>query len=151
MKLAEALLERADLKSKIMLVENRLVNNARVQEGLKPNEEPKNLLKELDEKLNRMEYLIIHINKTNERTLNKEGKSIAELIARRDVLNNRLNVLSSFVNAGSMLINRISHAEIKTLPTFSVVDTQKQLDKLSQEIRLIDTSIQELNWTTELL
>lgn len=151
MKLAEALLERADLKQKLILLNNRLVNNAKIQEGLKPNEEPKDLLKELEENLDRMEYLIIHINKTNERTKNKEGKTISELIARRDVLNEKLKILGSFVNSGSLLVNRLTHSEIKILPSFSVSNTQKQVDKISAEIRRIDTAIQEMNWTTELI
>lgn len=151
MKLAEALIERADLKTKIRMLNARLISNAKVQEGLKPNEDPKDLLKELDEKLNRMEHLIVCINKTNETTLNREGKTISSLIARRDVLTNKLSLISSFVDSGNALINRVSHSEIKTLATFNVVDMQKKIDKLSQEIRLLDTSIQELNWLTDLV
>ena len=151
MKLAEALIERADLKTKIRMLNARLISNAKVQEGLKPNENPDELLKELDERLARMEHLIVCINKTNETTVDCNGFSISALIAKRDVLTNKLSLLSSFVDSGNALINRISHSEIKTLTTFNVVNMQKKIDKLSQEIRLLDTSIQELNWLTELV
>ena len=49
MKLAEALLERADLQKRIAQMDGRLENNAQVQEGEKPAEDPKALLKELEE------------------------------------------------------------------------------------------------------
>ena len=65
MKLAEALLERANAKQKLVLLNNRLMRNALVQEGLKPNEDPKDLLSELDTLLERYEYLIARINLTN--------------------------------------------------------------------------------------
>ena len=151
MKLAEALLERKQLKDKLYMLDVRLRNNARVQEGLTPNEDPKDLLKELKEDTNRYEYLIIHINKTNELTTNADGLTISSLIAKRDVLNQKLNIIRNFVNSGSEVINRVSHSEIRTIATFNVSDMQKEADKLSKELRKIDTSIQELNWTTELL
>ena len=151
MKLAEALLERADIKQKLSILSNRLVGNAKVQEGLKPNEDPKALMRELDEKLERYEFLIVHINRTNELTKAKSGETISELIAKRDVLNESLRILSNFINAGNMLYSRLTHSEIRILPTMSIADCQKQLDKVAEKIRKIDTTIQELNWTTELI
>lgn len=151
MKLAEALLERADLKQKLMVLNARLINNARVQEGLEPNEDPKTLLKELEDNMNRLEYLIVHINKTNELTKVQNDVTISDLIAKRDVLTQKLRIVRSFVNEGNALINRVTHSEIKILPTFSVVKMQKEADKIAEEIRKTDTKIQEMNWTTELL
>ena len=151
MKLAEALLERADLQTKINVLQSRLCNNARIQEGTEPNEKPELLLKELDEKIERLQYLIVHINKTNAMTTGKSGETIAELIAKRDVLLKKFQVLGNFIDSGNDVISRISHAEIRTLPTFKVADMQKKLDKLSQQIRQIDAGIQELNWLTELI
>ena len=48
MKLAEALQERADLKRSISDLSDRLQRVALVQEGEKPVEDPKTLLKALD-------------------------------------------------------------------------------------------------------
>ena len=58
MRLAEALQERADLNSKISDLEVRLDRNILVQEGEAPNEEPKDLKKELDDCIERLAYLI---------------------------------------------------------------------------------------------
>ena len=48
MKLAEALQLRADLKRQIEQLSNRLYNNAVVQQDEKVNEEPQELLKQLN-------------------------------------------------------------------------------------------------------
>ena len=151
MKLAEALLERSELKEKLMVLQNRLNANAKVQEGVEPNESPKTLLKELDDSIKRLEYLIVHINRTNEYTKNSKGVSISELIAKRDVVGQKYRVLRMFLDSGSMVVNRLTHTEIKILTTFSVAELQKTVDKLSEEMRKIDTEIQGLNWTTDLL
>ena len=48
MKLAEALQERADLVNNIERLRARVRNNAQVQEGEEPAENPKALIKELN-------------------------------------------------------------------------------------------------------
>lgn len=151
MKLAEALLERAELKQKLMMLQTRLINNSKTQEGVEPNESPKDLLKELDESTERLEFLITHINKTNEMTKNTKGATISELIAKRDILTQKYRILRLLLDNGSAVINRLTHTEIKILTTFSVTDLQKNVDKISENIRKIDTEIQGLNWTTDLL
>lgn len=151
MKLAEALIERADIKNKIEMLRMRMINNAKVQEGTKPNEEPASLLKELDDKLERMEYLIKHINKTNEQAKAPNGKTISEMIAEKDILAKKLSILGSYIDSGSATTTRLTHTEIKILSAFSIADMQKQVDKLSKQLRELDTKIQELNWLTDLI
>lgn len=151
MKLAEALLERAELKIKIQRIRSRLLSNAQVQEGFEPAEEPVALLKELNSTLQRMEYLITHINQTNNNTKVSSGETIAELIAKKDVLTKRISILSAFYEEGSTLVRRARHSEIKILPTFDVRKTQTEIDKLSKELRLLDVKLQESNWLTDLI
>lgn len=151
MKLAEALIERADLKSKIEMLRARLENNCRTQEGVEPSENPKDLMIELDEKLERMEYLIVHINKTNALTTLPSGETIAELITKKDLLDKKISILADMVSLGSSLVSRATRTEIKVLPTVDVKELQKKLDLLSKELRLLDTKLQECNWITELI
>ena len=68
MKLAEALQERADLVNNIERLRARIRNNAQVQEGEEPAENPKALIKELNSCIERFEYLAARINKTNNET-----------------------------------------------------------------------------------
>ncbi len=150
MKLATALSERADLKRKISELSVRLNNNAKVQEGETPAEDPSELLKELDDCFVRMEELIARINRTNNETRYR-GQSIADLIAKRDCLKERIRILRDFLNASSDRISRYSKTEIKIFSTVSVPELQKTVDACSRQLRETDEQIQGLNWTTDLI
>ena len=150
MKLATALSERSDLQRRIAEISRRLSNNAKVQEGDSPAEEPAALLKELDSCLSRLEELIKKINLTNSRAVSG-GETMTELIAHRDCLQNRLRIMRDFLDAASCKIDRYSKAEIKILSTVPVSEIQKDVDRYSKELREVNEKIQELNWTTELM
>ena len=150
MKLATALSERADLQRRISEIAVRLNNNARVQEGEEPSEDPAALLRELDECLARLEELIARINRTNNET-KADGVTITELIARRDCLKERIRIMRDFLNAASEKISRYSKTEIRIRSTVSVPKLQKQVDACSRQLRETDERIQELNWMTELI
>ena len=150
MKLATALSERADIQRRLTQLQTRLNNNAKVQEGEEPAEDPKSLLKELDSLLLRLEELIFRINMTNSRTLH-EGEPLTQLLARRDCLAKRVSVLRSFLDAASAQVDRYSQKEIKILSTVKVAALQKQVDAASKELRELDETVQSLNWTTELI
>lgn len=150
MKLATALSERADLQRRISELTVRLRNNAKVQEGETPAEDPGELLSELDRCLVRLEELIRRINDTNNRTVS-EGKSLTDLIAARDCLKQRIIILRDFLNASSEKITRYTKTEIRIMSTVNVAELQKQLDGYSRQLRETDELIQGLNWTTELI
>lgn len=150
MRLAEALIERADLKRKIEMMRTRLINNAKVQEGVEPTEDPKVLLEELNEKLERMEWLVVHINKTNAVAKMQTGETIAEGIAKKEMLAKKISIISSFIDFGSSSISRTTHSEIRILPSTNIPVLQKTLDSYSKELRILDSKIQECNWSTEL-
>ena len=150
MKLATALSERADIQRRLSQLQTRLNNNAKVQEGEEPAEDPKALLKELDALLERLEWLMTRINLTNSRTLS-EGVTVTALIARRDCLKKRVNLMRSFLDSASAKVDRYSQKEIKILSAVKVSTLQKQLDDVSKELRETDERIQALNWTTELM
>lgn len=149
MKLASALAERADLQKRIQELSVRLNNNAKVQEGEDPSEEPRELLAELNKDFERLEELIARINKTNNETIS-DGQSITDLIAKRDCLKQHIGILRDFLNRSSEKVSRYTKTEIRILSTVSVTDLQKEVDKLSKQLRETDEKIQELNWTTEL-
>lgn len=150
MKLATALSERADLQRRLSEIGIRLNNNSKVQEGEKPSEAPQELLEELYRTISRMEELIARINLTNSRTVH-DGKTITELLAHRDCLKSKIQIVRNFLDSASSTATRMTHSEIKITSTVPVSKIQKQLDDLSKELRECDELIQELNWTTELL
>jgi len=150
MKLAEALQERADLNRNIEQLRARLVNNAIVQENEKPAEDPKALIKELDSSVERLEELMHRINRTNCATVS-DGRTVTELIARKDALRVKISVYKDLVANASQTARRARMTEIKILSTVDVKKLQKQIDDMSKELRITDNTIQSLNWSTELL
>ena len=150
MKLAEALQERADLNRKIDELRARLQNQALVQEGEKPAEDPDALLREMTESLDRLEYLMRQINKTNG-VYTVEGETLTALIARKDMLRLKQSVYRDIVHAASQSTSRARNTEIRILPTVNVVQLQKEADALSKALRLVDNRIQQANWMAELI
>ena len=150
MKLATALSERADLQRRIQELGGRLNRNAKVQEGEKPSEDPNELLEELNKDFARLEELIARINHTNNVT-KKGDVTLTDLIAKRDCLKERIGIMRTFLSVASEKTSRYSKTEIKILSTVPVAELQKEVDKYSKELRETDETIQELNWTTELI
>ena len=149
MKLAEALILRADLQTRLEQLRQRLVNNARVQEGESPAEEPMELLKEADSAAAQLEALIARIHLTNAHVV-VDGKTLTELLARREVLTTRISLLQGLLDSASSTVMRGSRTEVKILPAVDVKALRKQADGLSQELRKLDTVIQSRNWLEEL-
>ena len=150
MKLAEALQERADLNRRIEQLRYRLSNNVLVQEGEKTLEDPAALLEELESSFTRLEWLIARINLTN-CAVKVEGRSLTELIARRDVLSLRADAYRRLVEEASQNTHRATRTEIKILSAVDVPALQRQADDASRELRLLDNTLQATNWTADLM
>ena len=151
MKLAEALALRADLQKRIAQLRSRLSANAKVQEGDTPAEDPAALLEELRTCLEQLESLIRRINRTNCLTAADDGQTLTDKLARRDALTLELSILREFCGEASAKTDRYSTKEIRILSTVDVRALQKQIDGKSKELRELDTEIQGLNWTRDLL
>ena len=150
MKLAEALQIRSDLQRRIEELRQRLSHNATYQEGEKPLEDPKLLLRELSVSIAELESLIARINLTNAKT-KREGEQLTELLARREVRKLELSVLRDFLYDASQVTSRARASEIKVKAAMPIALLQKDIDKKAAELRKLDLLIQETNWLTELL
>jgi len=153
MKLAEALVLRADTKKRLEQLRGRLTSSALVQEGEMPPEDPLALLSELEALTTDFERLVIGINRTNSSaSASIEGVgSLTVALARRDALDVKFSVLSGFLEAASSRVNRYSRTEIKLVSTVDVATLRKQLDEVARSRRDLDSQIQGMNWTTDLL
>lgn len=150
MKIAEALILRADIQKRIAQLRTRLNNNAKVQENEEPAENPELLLTELENLISQLNDLIVKINRTN--TLSKiDGILLVELIAKKDTLSQKAGILREFIEIASQKVDLYSTTEIKVFSTVNVSEQQKKLDKLSKEIRETDTKLQQANWTIDLV
>lgn len=150
MKLAEALLLRSDLQTKLASLRERVVRNAVVQQGEKPHEDPAKLLKEAHGVLDELESLVARINRTNLAAKASDGRSLTALLARRDMLTQRHALLKAAVAGSHKEPERYSVSEIKWKAVLNVASLQKQADDLAKTLRELVAQIQQINWKADL-
>jgi hypothetical protein len=150
MKIAEALALRADIQKRLEQLKQRLVKNARIQEGDKPEEDPVELQAELERLAQELTILIQRINRTNAGSRFGNG-TLADALADRDVLKIRYNAYRELAAAASTTQSRMTRSEVKFISTVSVAATQRKADDLAKQYRELDTKIQETDWLTTLL
>jgi len=151
MKLAEALILRADCQKRFSQLKSRLLTNAKIQEGDKPAEKPQELIKELEGVAGELADLIKRINKTNSATIVANSKTLSDVLAERDVLALRRAAYNDLALSAAIAHGRLTRSEIKYVSTINVAETEKRADELAKEYRELDARIQELNWQTELI
>jgi hypothetical protein len=149
-KLAEALVQRADYQKRIEQLKVRLLRNAKVQEGDAPAENPTDLLRELETVSADLTRLIQQINATNASTTLEQNVTLSDAIARRDVLRLRHAIYRDLAAAATVTQERYSKSEVKFQGTVNVAEIQRQADALAREHRELDTRIQEANWRIDL-
>lgn len=150
MKLAEGLILRADLQTRVQQLRERLVQSALVQEGDTPPEEPSALLADLENTIGELQALIARINATNSTARLEDGRTVTEALAERDVLRLKRGVLESLVQAAAISRSRYSQSEVRFVPMVDVGDLQKQIDALSRRQRDLDMTLQSANWNIDL-
>jgi hypothetical protein len=151
MKLAEALAERSDCQTRIEELKKRMVRSARVQEGEQPAEDVNELLAESDRMFARLRELVSAINRTNAGTQFDSKRTISDAIADRDVTAKRRDFLAGVADAATTRQDRYSKSEVRFVATISVAKLQAEVDRLAKQYRELDTRLQELNWSTELI
>ncbi|MBV9924866.1 MAG: DIP1984 family protein [Acidobacteria bacterium] len=150
MKLAEALILRADCQKRLEQLKARVIRNAKVQEGDQPAEEPQALLAEAERVSRELADLVKRVNRTNSATAFGDGLSLSDALAERDALGLRFRLYSELAQAASISQDRYSRSEVKYVSAVSVADAQKRADELAREYRTLDARIQELNWQVDL-
>ncbi len=150
MKLAEALILRADLQKRIEQLRQRLMRNAKVQEGDRPAEEPNALIQELEQATTQLTRLVQQINRTNAATELETEVTLSDALAERDVLKLRHSLYSSLAHEATVTQSRFTKSEVKFASTVDVAAIQTRADELARRHRELDTKIQEANWRVEL-
>lgn len=150
MLLAEALARRAEAQDRLNSITQRLAQDARIQEGDTPAEDPSALLTEAAHLLEEIETLVRRINHTNAQT-SFEGATLTDAIARRDALLRARRLYAHVADAGSSRQDRYSRSEVRYVPAVDVAALRRMADDASKAYRELDTKIQQLNWSTQLL
>lgn len=150
MKLAEALVLRADTQKRIEQLRERLRQSALVQEGEPPPEDPQTLLAELERLLGELTGLISRVNRANLGTTLPDGTTLTDALALRDTLALHYSILSTVADTASNRVDRYGRSEIRKVATVDVGALRRRMDTLAQRRRELDTAIQATNWATEL-
>lgn len=150
MKLAEALIQRIDAQKRLRFLETRLERVATAQEGESPAEDPRELMEQIESLYAELENLIGRINRTN-CAVSDGGDCLADLLVRRDLLQKKQSTWREIAAAGTITAPRHSSREVRFVSTVRVAELQKQADAFAQQFRELDTRIQRLNWTSDLL
>ena len=124
MKLAEALVMRADLQKRIAQMRKRMENSAWVQEGDQPAEEPEALVRELTALINQLEALMTRINLTNAQP-GPDGTTVTALLARRDCLTSYVETMRAFLDEASIYI---TGTNLLTFSNFKLWDPELNTD-----------------------
>jgi hypothetical protein len=150
MKLAEALILRAEVRRRLTEWSERARTSVLVQEGEQPTEPPEALFLELNEIVAQFTELTTRINAANMNTTLDDGRTLTEAIAQRDALSLRANALNQAIAFATNTQPRFGRAEIRSVATIDVAAVRRQAEALRRERRTWDTAIQAANWATEM-
>jgi hypothetical protein len=155
MKLAEALLLRADRNRSLEQLKQRIQVSARYQEGENPPEEARDLVAAASAVLDELEILIRDINRTNSGTVMADGRTVTDALAERDVLRLRYSMLKVSADAASGASQQVgfiraTRSELKYMRALDVKDLRQQASDIARRARELDARIQQVNWTAEL-
>ena len=151
MKLAEALLLRSDLQTKLASLQQRINNNVIIQEGDQPSEDPTVLLAEAFQINAELHGLIQRIHQTNAQSQTLQGNALLNVLNQRDLLTQQHRIVQQAIDHTHRDNARYSSSEIRWIKTVSVQQLQQQADDISKQLRLNNLEIQASNWQIELL
>lgn len=150
MKLAEALILRADNQKRLEQVCQRLLRSSKVQEGDRPPEDPEALIEALEKLVSELTNLIQRINRTNSQSVLEPGETLADALATRDLLKVKHGAYRDLAEAATVTQDRSTRSEIKFQSTIDVAAIQIEADRAARAHREIDTKIQAANWQIDL-
>ena len=151
MKLAEALLLRSDLQTKLASLQQRINQNVLVQEGDQPSEDPNVLLNEAFQVNTELHHLIQRIHATNAQAKTSNGRILLEVLNERDALISQHRILQQAIDHSRRDNARYSSSEIRWIKVITVSDLQKQADDISAQLRQNNLDIQASNWQIDLI
>ena len=95
--------------------------------------------------------LVKRINLTNSKTSFDGEMNIADAIAYRDYLGAKIGSYRDIYESATIRLDRYNRTEIKFVRCIDSGELQGKINTLSKEYRELDTKLQGLNWTIELL
>ena len=124
--------------------------NALYQEGDAPAESVAELLAEYRRCAERLETLVVAINRSNQQIVLADGMPMLEALARRERLQNEHAMLSALCEAAMPDNSRYSRSELRSLSAVNISEVRKEADRIAQRCRELDIQIQQANWSQDL-
>lgn len=151
MKLAEALVLRADLQKKLENLKKRLANSVLKLDDIQVIEDPAILKLEADETIAILYSLIDRIYRTNQSVILPSGQSMVTVLAKRDELVERRKLLDYIINKSLPDSGLYFNERGKWQPAIDISTYQKQMDDIAMQIRRLNLGIQQTNWQVDLV
>lgn len=151
MKLAEALSQRSAIQQDLVWIKEQFAKISRVPEGSKPSENPEDMLLRMETRTAEFERLLAQINRTNLSVTDAAGHTMTELLAERDALRARQNILSEAYQQATQKEDVYGRQELRYVPTMDVPALRARLEKVNIQLRKTNILIQKLNWEADLL
>ncbi|MFV0337045.1 MAG: DIP1984 family protein [Chthoniobacterales bacterium] len=150
MKLAEAIIIVEDLKKKLESLRKRIGDNVITREGIRPNEDPAELIKQSFKLLQELCGLTVKINIVNARCTFTNGRKLAEIIAQRDELSQQHDLLMQATAQAAQKPEPSGMSGTKWVTPLDVRKLQEQADAIEKKVRGLNLLIQSTNWKIEL-
>lgn len=127
-----------------------MLKNVKIQDGDTIQEDVYTLMEEYIQKQSHLSELISKINQSNIKTINNDGESLANMLALRDTYKSIVKTYKLLYDEAIITPSRYSRNEIKFISTVDIDKIQAKINEYSGKYRVLDTQIQELNWTVNL-
>lgn len=155
MKIAQALMRRADLKTRMQQVNARMVANATHQEDQKPAESASSLFVELLDVIKQYHNLVAAINTANANTtveIKDVGQmTLNEALCGRASLKTRAVYINALVEATLRATQRhYDRDDIKTVSVLDIQKLRKEADVTNAQFRAFNEAIEARNWEVEI-
>ena len=119
MKLAEALVLRADHQKRLEQLKTRMLRNAKVQEGQQAAEDPVALVDEFEALSAELVDLITRINLANS-TIRVDGRTMTRALAEREILKHRQAMYRDLAQAATVTQSIATRSEVRFVGTDTV-------------------------------
>jgi hypothetical protein len=149
MKLAEALLLRADIQKKLESLKERTTKNTVVQEGEMPSEDPNELMTQAVAISDQLKSIVLAINEANLKGVTEKKRSITAALAERESLIYKYQLTQTAATSAAKPPERYGVKEIRWVKAVDVQSLHKQADEFAKQIREINSEIQAANWTID--
>jgi len=151
LKLAEALEQLKAIKTKAEETRKIANSGVKIQEGDTLGLTCADAIDEFNTLTKSYEDLLKKINRANQTVVDKKtGVTLSDLLVERDTQSYRVRMLDDIIRDATTSEFRLGRNEIRTILTIDVNKYRALRDEISENYRILNSRIQQMNWTIEI-